>query len=302
LSSFLMAFVHWISAEDQWRTETVEFGAHGYVEYHPGNTNLILSIPHGGEWKPPYMKSRSRCMYDEEDDDEEISNTRVTVGTDRFTMEIGKEFIREYMDLTGKQPYIVVTNLQRSKLDANRPISVGVCPDEPLSECAYKDYHNYLKRAAKEIGGAGLLIDLHGQNHKQNCLELGYLLLKSDLNKERYSARSTSIDSLIRRTGLSVEEMVFGNSSLGALFEQNGYKAVPSPRQKKPGSQKYYCGGYITQIHGSSHAGEIDSIQIEVPGEIRTVNEFNRVQFARTMARVINIFHTKFYSNLTENK
>ena len=29
---------------------------------------------------------------------------------------------------------------------------------------------------------------------------------------------------------------------------QAGYMAIPSPRQPKPGTDKYYRGGYITQV------------------------------------------------------
>ena len=32
------------------------------------------------------------------------------------------------------------------------------------------------------------------------------------------------------------------------LFVQAGYMAIPSPRQPKPGKDKYYRGGYITQV------------------------------------------------------
>jgi len=172
---------------------------------------------------------------------------------------------------------------------------VGVCPDDPLSEVAYKDYHTFLKRAAQEINGEGLLIDLHGQNHKQNSIELGYLLHKSELNSGLLSKRTTSVHRLHKRTGLSLPELLYGSSSLGALFEDYGYKAVPSPRQERPGEHKYYSGGFITQTHGSSHSGDIDSIQIEVPSEIRSESEQKRTQFSRHMAKVIETFHARFY-------
>ena len=32
------------------------------------------------------------------------------------------------------------------------------------------------------------------------------------------------------------------------LFVQAGYRAIPSPRQPGPGKDKYYRGGYITQV------------------------------------------------------
>ena len=33
-------------------------GLHGFVEYFPGNTNVIVSVPHGGEMRPPFILDR----------------------------------------------------------------------------------------------------------------------------------------------------------------------------------------------------------------------------------------------------
>ena len=59
---------------------------------------------------------------------------------------------------------------------------------------------------------------------------IGYLFTKEELNTGELSKSKSSIDSLLKRTKVSVEEMLFGDASLGAMFEKSGYKAVPSPR------------------------------------------------------------------------
>jgi len=274
---------------NDWGTSSVERGEHGYIEYHRGNTNLILSVPHNGMMKPSHMKTRDKC------DVKEVGLARVNMFGDANTMDIGKAFILEYMKLTGKQPHIIATNLHRSILDVNRALSVAACPNVAESELAYNEYHNFIKRASKEVGGPALLLDLHGQNHKQNSTELGYLLLKSELNEKRYSARKTSIASLVKRSGLSVQQLLYGTNSLGANLEKNGYMALPSPRQKMPGKDKYYRGGYITQTHGSDKSGQVDAIQIEVPGEVRFDNKAGRAKYARALARSVKTFHEKFY-------
>ena len=38
------------------------------------------------------------------------------------------------------------------------------------------------------------------------------------------------------------------------LFAQAGYMAIPSPRQPSPGKDKYYRGGYITQVNKMNSA------------------------------------------------
>ena len=59
---------------------------------------------------------------------------------------------------------------------------------------------------------------------------IGYLFTKSELNDGVFNKSTPSIASLIQRTGEYVEEVLFGETSLGAMFERSGYKAVPSPR------------------------------------------------------------------------
>merc|ERR1719347_1023591 len=99
---------------------------------------------------------------------------------------------------------------------------------------------------------------------------IGYLYRKEELNEGTFNESTPSIQSLLDRTNIPVEEFLFGEESLGSMFEKSGYRAVPSPRQTKPGEDKYYSGGWITQVHGSRDGGQIDAIQLEFPTDIRT--------------------------------
>ena len=38
-------------------------GVHGFVEYMPGDTNLIISVPHGGDMRPPFMDDRTKSKF-----------------------------------------------------------------------------------------------------------------------------------------------------------------------------------------------------------------------------------------------
>ena len=56
-----MPFMHWISGEPECGLiSTPEYGTHGLTCYYPGTTNLIISVPHGGEMKPPFIADRQR--------------------------------------------------------------------------------------------------------------------------------------------------------------------------------------------------------------------------------------------------
>jgi len=292
----------------------VFFGVNRYVEYVPGDTNLIVSIPHGGYLKPSSIPDRTPGCRDRSGvcqfpctsprstgqecapSSDKCPNCQVIVGGDSFTQEIGKLLVKEIQVISGKTPYVILSHLHRVKLDPNRPIEEAAFKD-PQAERAYEEYHNFIREAKTSLGRPGLLIDLHGQNHHQNSTELGYLFMRNDLNTFDFTKDIPSINSLLKRSGLTVEQLLYGEKSLGALFESAGYRAVPSPRQPVPGQDKYYRGGYITQVHGSRSGGDIDAIQIEVPQEIREWGgDQLRTSFARTLARILLDFHNMYYN------
>jgi len=299
-----MPFLQWISAEpDSPHINPPIFGSHGLVEYYQGTTNLIVSVPHGGEMKPPFLPDRvkvpketaegeAKVIKDSGDDD---TNYRITTAADIFTQEIAKTMVIEYNMITGQKPYLIMANLHRSKLDPNRPI-LQAAQGNGVCELVYKEYHNFVRSAKDEINGPGLVIDLHGQNHHQNSIEIGYLFKKSELNIKDYTSTVPSIKTLLERTKTPTTEILYGEKSLGALFESAGFNAVPSPRQHSPGTDKYYKGGYITQTHGSNLGGDIDAIQLEVPAEIRHEGgEEYREHFSKELAKILAKFVELYY-------
>jgi len=144
-----------------------------------------------------------------------------------------------------------------------------------------------------------LLLDIHGQAHGKNSSELGYLLTKAELNAGRLNAEKTSIRGLVYRTGISIAQMLHGPKSLGAFFENAGYKAFPSPRQPSPGKDIYYRGGFTIQEHGSSDGGAVDAIQIEAPGEVRSDGgKKGRDKFTEALAGIAINFYNEYYNNI----
>ena len=69
----------------------------------------------------------------------------------------------------------------------------------------------------------------------QNSTEIGYVLTKDDLNNGNYDLDISSIKQLGSEVSLNGEELLTGPQSLGAFLENEGYHAVPSPRQPAPG-------------------------------------------------------------------
>ena len=79
-------------------------GRNAYTTYYPGNIPIILSIPHGGDITPSEISNRTYG---------------VTV-TDSNTIELGIAISNYLFSNYNIRPYIVVNNLKRTKLDANR--------------------------------------------------------------------------------------------------------------------------------------------------------------------------------------
>lgn len=316
-----MPFLQFLTGEDE-PISDVKLGIHGFVEYIPGNTNLIISVPHGGEMRPPFMDDRDKkpktnkstvvpppgidnknanIGIDESRDPilesmEDDTNSKISVVADIFTQEIAKILVKKYEEITGRRPHIVLDHLHRCKMDPNRPIQYAALGDK-LAEGVFKNYHNFISEAKRNIDGPGLLIDLHGQNHHQNSIEIGYLYTRGMLNHEDYSLVTPSVSGLIRRHQLKPADILHGGESLGGMMEEAGYRACPSPRQPSPGEDKYYKGGYITQTHGSSAGGEVDAIQLELPSELRHERGPElRERFARDCARVLVRFMEKYYA------
>ena len=131
----------------------------------------------------------------------------------------------------------------RTKLDPNREIG-NAAQNQPLAVEAYLAYHGAIKAAAREIEAAfghGTLYDLHGQAHRQNSTEVGYLLTSNDMNAGRFEPGLSSIRALAERFAGESDfvDLVNGPRSFGAFLEGEGYDAFPSPRQPVPGMSPF---------------------------------------------------------------
>merc|ERR1719352_874879 len=123
---------------------------------------------------------------------------------------------------------------------------------------------------------------------------LGYVYTKSDLNEDNLLEGVSSVSSLLARTGLSPQQLLAGPASLGALWEEAGYRAFPSPRVPKPGQLKYYRGGYIEKTNGSSNGGVVDAIQLELPVDLINSTDY-RTKMASSVGDVVAEFHSRYY-------
>jgi hypothetical protein len=228
----------------------------GYSEYHVGDLPIILSLPHAGAMRPEAIANRSEAVAD----------------NDPYADELAAELSAEIERLTGHPVHLIVNQLHRSKMDANRSRWEGTRGD-PLATQAWEEYHGFLlaaKQAVVEQCGRGLLLDLHTNGRDGYQIEFGYGLTKDDLaeddehlNRESFIRRST-LRQLALVGPVDHADLLRGPLSLGGLMTSLGYAAEPSPDQPQPAGDPYFSGGYTIFRHGSLYGGWVDAVQIEV--------------------------------------
>jgi len=253
-------------------------GPTGYVEYRQGGVGIVIAVPHGG----------SVDAY-------EIPDRRYgTVEGDDHTKELGEVVSNAICQVLNKCPYLVISNLKRSKLDPNRDL-IEAAQNNDKAEAAWKEYHGFIDQA-KQREHVGVVIDLHGQSHRRNKTELGYLLSTQQLNRGFFNSAQSSVQSLALRTGRSGKEVITGPQSLGSYLEREGYLAFPSPREPSPGNQAYFPGYYTVERHGSRDQGSFDSISVETPREVRIdAGRQSRIRFGHALGRAIAQFYLDNY-------
>ncbi|MBL9116189.1 MAG: hypothetical protein JNJ83_14375 [Verrucomicrobiaceae bacterium] len=260
---------------------SVVFGHQQLIEYQPGNLPLIISAPHGGTIRPEGMPNRSFGR----------------IAQDSNTQEITRLLKEEVAARYGAPPYIIICRLHRMKMDANREIKEAA-QDNPIAVQAWNDFQGFIKGARQSVNkkfGHGLYIDLHGQRHPENRVELGYLLTAeqlrlpdANLNGDKMLAIKTSVRELTMRTSVSFADLIRGPTSLGAMLERRGFASVPSPVSPAPlANEEYYSGGYNTAMHSSLHGGAISGLQIECPWKGVRDKPENQRKFARALAEAL---------------
>jgi hypothetical protein len=268
------------------------FGNNDYIEYKAGNLPIVISAPHGGILEPVDIPNRNcaGCTYVRDANTEDLLRKMYDA--------IFEEF--------GCYPHVIINRLHRRKLDANR--AIGEAADgNAIGEQAWNDFQNFIELAKDTIEsnfGKGLYLDLHGHGHNNQRLELGYRILKSELQLP-----DTELDDMIYVDYASIKNLVNGNlnsltlsgllrgeDSFGQLYENENFYAVPSQNDPYPfNSEAYFSGGYNTERHGSRLGGTIDGIQIECNMDGVRDTENNREEFAMTTAQVLKSYLEKHY-------
>ena len=289
-----------VSNDPQYVPGRSYFGAANYIEYIAGDAPVILTAPHGGSLNPSTIPDRTdaRC------------GGSATTTTDLNTIELVRAMQASYHARFGHYPHVVIANLSRRKLDANRTPPEATCGSAE-ADAAYREWHAFIdvaKRAVLTSTGKGWYMDMHGHGHAIQRLELGYLLEGSQLdqsdaalNATRAFADTSSIRTIARTSGAPLSTLLRGPDALGTLFAANGFPAVPSASDPGPKNAAYFSGGDDTRRHacgaeatafGGTTDGNVCGVQIETNFTGVRDNAANRQRFGDVSAIVLERFLT----------
>ena len=107
-------------------------------------------------------------------------------------------------------------------MDPNRDPTLS-CTTQ-IDDCskAYTDYHsmitNKFKREFMQLGTSrraysrALVLDIHGQTHAEDWIELGYILSRDELNSQNLNPATmkSSVDNLVAHSSSGMEEVIRG--------------------------------------------------------------------------------------------
>lgn len=237
-----------------------------YITNSRGNSNIILSAPHGGGIKPinaPRRRYGNRSQ-------------------DTYTRRLTELIINGLKE----KPYYIYADIHRSIVDLNRDIEEATQGNK-LAEDLWKDW-NYITASytdqVRNKFGRGLFIDIHSHN-KSDYFELGYALKVQDYNAIKMGSPSRAKSTLypILNDLTPQRELLFGDKSFETCIEFGGYKVL------NPTDDKHYLNGgwNIEKNHGKG----IGAVQIECPISVLKLDIDN---IAKTLINAIEIFKERF--------
>lgn len=203
-----------------------------WLTIEAGTLPLVFSVPHGGQLALPDTPERAK-------------GTKVQ---DDHVNELAAAIQRHLLALTGKQAYLVGSNISRKYVDFNRKREDAY--EAPAAGPIYDQYYAALRRAVDAVRAqpGALLIDIHGQSADKGAIFRGTGSGLTARNGPFYAEP----DGLI--TGLN-----------GA-----GLNLVPATAEEK---ETRFSGGTIVRVFGYQNPGGIDSVQLEFGANWRATPE-----------------------------
>ena len=259
----------------EWKVGDVVYDDNQWLQVIVGDMPLVISVPHGGSLKPAEVPNRE-CAG-------------ITTVRDTYTIEMAEAIQQEMMERYGKTPYIIISNIARTKVDLNRALEEATCNNEEVRQ-TWHDFHSFVDHALElsvQEFGKTLYIDLHAHGHDIQRLELGYNLGAASLGKvytgtdlEQLGAES-SLGNLLNNGAHDIQGLLLGDHAFGTLMADRGMPSVPSKQDPYPmANEPFFNGGFNTRQYTSPTYPEVAGWQIETNSNARN-NSQRRSTFAK---------------------
>ena len=274
----------------------VYYDSSKWVEFIPGTMPLVISVPHGGSIDLVGIPDRS-CPG--------VVNT-----TDGRTISLARAIISVFKKNYGVYPSVVICHLKRTKVDMNREIEIATCGNDTM-KVPWRFWHEMIDTAiasAIKKFGQTVYIDLHGQGHTKQRLELGYLLsdvqlqASSKSNNDTLYTSTSSLRNLIQDSGgkFKLKDLLTGSNAFGTWMTEDSFPSVPSKQDPYPlSTDPYFDGGYNVELFTSKpkvFGWQIESNNIGVRDNSTSWFSFAEA-FSKNMVRYIKTYMNIDLSN-----
>lgn len=242
-----------------------------FLTFFNGNSNIILSAPHGGNLKP-------------------FSIPRRTYGNrsrDTYT----KELINQIALNLKQKSYVIFSNIHRSRIDLNRDIDEA-CQGNKSMEKLWNRWNYILDsfmNSVRYYHKKGLYIDIHSHNNHDKFM-IGYGLNAKDylhlLKDDKIPTKNSTMHSLKEYDPnyyKTEHNILFGKYSIYSSIKGAGFSVLI------PEDDKHFLNGgrNIERFHGSG----IGSMQIECPISIL---KYNIPYTSQIISNAIELFSKKY--------
>lgn len=255
-----------------------------FYHYKEGNIPVVLLSLHDGSQKIPDCKKRQNHLDVKEFVTQNDTNTKT------ITLEVYKFFKKHH-----KSPYLLINDIKRKHVDLNRKISNG-CNISCDSCINYHFlFHEKLETVVNEIMKKFkkcLIIDIHGNMHTHNMVQMGYGVSKTNILKNNIT--DMSFKSVKHKS--DVEEFFYGEKSLSKFFHGRSFEIYPTYNEKNKAflkTIKYYSG---LKLIINKYKTICDVVLLEISKSLRTKK--NLVPLSKQIGESLLEYYLNVYKKL----
>lgn len=234
--------------------------------YKKGNCSLILLNVHDGSNKFLNCISRHKKNINEFDNyfvDKNDTNTQlITLNT--YNLMVSKNL----------KPYLLINKIHRSHIDLNRNIDKACNKNCSSCKIHYNSFHDKLEKTVESIKkkyGKCFILDIHGNAHSDNMIQLGYNLPISSIKKNLF--KDISLNSVKNKNYDEIKKYLYGSKSLSYYFKKNSvnskidiYPVYNNINSKILQNKRYYHG---KQYLINKYSNICDIVLLELSPDVR---------------------------------